>query len=292
MLLLSSTDHIFLLNRFDLCLPSAIWILLQYASTKPFVGMQHKKWRCDYNKLFGLFRDRIPSNEAGWLRHTHPISERTPAFPNPSIRFRLWAQQPQFFTKPAHQHPLLQTVTILSVHMCHLSTRSPGSEQMQPFATTAIKKHRVCHGCLLVRTNSSNAILSSLIFWLFDVTPSLSTFVCDEHQAPSSWRGAGCLSCLPKTKKAYKNCAMGLLDQRLGTSLMRISLKEIELSLIKPPNPASGSLRWVPLHSSTVYFMENGGVLCCLCLRSKFFVLHSLLESQMYRFSTNDVRRS
>jgi len=31
------------LNRFDLCLPSAIWILLQYASTKPFVGMQHTK---------------------------------------------------------------------------------------------------------------------------------------------------------------------------------------------------------------------------------------------------------
>ena len=279
MLLLSSTDHI----------RSSFWIVLIFASHRQFgffCNMQvqnplwecnTQKWRCDYNKLFGLFRDRIPSNEAGWLRHTHPISERTPAFPNPSIRFRLWAQQPQFFTKPAHQHPLLQTVTILSVHMCHLSTRSPGSEQMQPFATTAIKKHRVCHGCLLVRTNSSNAMLSSLIFWLFDVTPSLSTFVCDEHQAPSSWRGAGCLSCLPKTKKAYKNCAMGLLDQRLGTSLMRMSIKEIELSLIKPPNPASGSLRWVPLHSSTIYTSSRMEVfsVVCVCGQNSLCYTHS-----------------
>ena len=85
---------------------------------------------------------------------------------------------------------------------------------MQPFATTAMGETSRLPW-MFVRQNELKqcAMPSSMICWLFDDTPSFSTFVCDEHQAPSSWRGAGCLSCLHKTK-ANKNCVMGLLDQR------------------------------------------------------------------------------
>ena len=105
MLLLSSTDHI-RSSFFE-----SFWSLPPIGNLDSFAICKYKTLcgnathKNDYNKLFGLFLDRIPSNEAGWLRHTHPSSERTPAFPNPPVRFRLWAQQPQFFTKPAHQHP-------------------------------------------------------------------------------------------------------------------------------------------------------------------------------------------
>ena len=118
MLLLSSTAHIrsSFWIALNLCLPSAIWILLQYASTKPFVGMQHTKsdvvTTTNCNRSFS----GPDPQQWSWLTtsHGHPSSGIPKFFDK---KPRLWAQQPQFFTKPAHQYPL-QTVTIpLSSHV-------------------------------------------------------------------------------------------------------------------------------------------------------------------------------